>query len=958
MKKLIPGILALMMCFGGLAGCDSLSNMLPDGLGNLIPGLGTESSTPATDDSSNNPDDSTPAQAHAAELANVRSLVFNELIEDNISGNTSDNRSFTVPNTYNYEGKDYDVSWTVTDANGNAVAGVSISEGEQNDTVIISVNDAVNYVLTGTITCPEDCCSISHKFNRTATAAPVHVAITEAPQENTPYILYVWQANAKTDCYLTANNKPGYPWYLLSDPDYTNAVNLYVKNVEGGFNLYRVDPETNENVYLNIRMDGTHTSSFYETLEENATPSVWTFDAEKGTIVTTCEGKTCYLGCNGSYTTVSAQTKFESTTYVGYLGTMKDKSEIVVSDKEKVDDTLATLTFDEKYTLDKENIRLATAGIKYAEVAITWAAEGEGVVLEPGFISFIIPTEATTVKVTATATCGDYSDSKEFTIQLGPKSVEVADKTDVAAILAAAKNLAAGETLPGIYTLTGTITSIDTAWDSQYNNITVSFKVNDDTTMKCYRLKNGEGVDAASALKVGDIITVNGQITSYYGKLQFAAGCLLQAVETEGGSTTPDTPTYSTPEEIVAAAWALAPGATLGEYTLTGVVKSVDDPYSTQYKNVTVTIVVADMENYPIICFRMKGTDAENVKVGDTITVTGTLMNYLSSSAAEGDPGKVEFSPCTLDTLVSGEEGGDTPVEPEQPDAPSGGETTMTQEDIVNAAYALEKGAALDGTQTLTGVVISVDEAYSSQFGNITVTIVIGDLTNKPIKCYRLKGTGAENLGVADEITVSGTLKNYNGTIEFDTGCTFVLVSAHECTEWTEKTCLTPATCLICGDYKNNELADHNFVDGACSVCDTPAGVEISTASLSFADKANRTAFDTNQQVWEQNGVILTNDKGASTSNVADYSNPARFYKSSKITITAPGQITKIEFTANSASYATALQSSIASDANVTVTVSGAIVTVTFAEAVDSFVIASLTGGQVRMNSLVVSYIA
>ena len=35
-----------------------------------------------------------------------------------------------------------------------------------------------------------------------------------------------------------------------------------------------------------------------------------------------------------------------------------------------------------------------------------------------------------------------------------------------------------------------------------------------------------------------------------------------------------------------------------------------------------------------------------------------------------------------------------------------------------------------------------------------------------------MKGTGAETLAVGDTITVTGTIKNYNGTIEFDSGCT------------------------------------------------------------------------------------------------------------------------------------------------------------------------------------------
>ena len=131
--------------------------------------------------------------------------------------------------------------------------------------------------------------------------------------------------------------------------------------------------------------------------------------------------------------------------------------------------------------------------------------------------------------------------------------------------------------------------------------------------------------------------------------------------------------------------------------------------------------------------------------------------------------------------------------------------------------------------------------------------------------------------------------------------------------------------------------------------------VQAEEATLSFANKAQRTEFTTSKQVWEQNGIKLTNDKGSSSSNVADYANPARFYKSSKITIEAPGNINKIEFTCNSSSYALALKSSI-KDTEAAVSVSGSVVTATPVETSDVFTIASLTGGQVRMNSLKVYY--
>ena len=125
------------------------------------------------------------------------------------------------------------------------------------------------------------------------------------------------------------------------------------------------------------------------------------------------------------------------------------------------------------------------------------------------------------------------------------------------------------------------------------------------------------------------------------------------------------------------------------------------------------------------------------------------------------------------------------------------------------------------------------------------------------------------------------------------------------------------------------------------------------TGELKFI-AANRTSFTTSQQVWEANNIKLINDKGSSTSNVADYVNPARFYKSSKITVSAPGNITTIVFDCSSASYATALKDSIKTG---TVSVASDKVTVTLDGSSNEFVISSLTGGQVRMDAMTVTYL-
>ena len=151
-------------------------------------------------------------------------------------------------------------------------------------------------------------------------------------------------------------------------------------------------------------------------------------------------------------------------------------------------------------------------------------------------------------------------------------------------------------------------------------------------------------------------------------------------------------------------------------------------------------------------------------------------------------------------------------------------------------------------------------------------------------------------------------------------------------------------------DFKQNARNTLSVKMSGDDVVRTERVAEV-TATLSFADKNKRTEYSTSKQVWVDNGITLTNNKAASTNDVADYSNPARFYQNSSIVVSAPGNITKIVFDCNSSSYATALKNSIGS----TATASSDKVTVSFAPAVQNFTVAKLTG-QVRMDAVTVTY--
>ena len=309
--------------------------------------------------------------------------------------------------------------------------------------------------------------------------------------------------------------------------------------------------------------------------------------------------------------------------------------------------------------------------------------------------------------------------------------------------------------------------------------------------------------------------------------------------------------------------------------------------------NITVTDVLPTDDTYAFYLW------AVETGYGEACSIYNAAYYYdITYSAADNNwvlvDGGYEF-PETLPVLVKAENPVEEPVVPEGPK-------------VVTAA---EFNSATDNSieYQVSGTISGIYQAYDSYYKNIS--IYISDETGE-ILAYRLSCEGitdpANTLTKGDLITVKGKRTLYNEKPQMAQGCVIV---------------------------------EHTDV-----VVEAPEG----SATLSFANKANRTVFNSNQQVWEENGVKLINDKGASTSNVADYAAPARFYKSSKITVEYSG-MTKIEFACNSSSYASALKSSITSG---TVTVSGSVVTVELAAPADSYVINSLTGGQVRMDSLTV----
>lgn len=347
---------------------------------------------------------------------------------------------------------------------------------------------------------------------------------------------------------------------------------------------------------------------------------------------------------------------------------------------------------------------------------------------------------------------------------------------------------------PQIYPCAGGITvkSTDISNEEKAANELNAINVIPSTVTSDTTIKLGENGVNYSDVKFtweltsdGGAATLNGNVLTVKVGKAIASVTLKVTAECGGAKAEKEfkisvMPADMSEEDIVNALYTLEKGEIMdGKYTLTGKIISVDTAFSTQFNNVTVTIVVGNMTDKPVMCYRLAGDGADKIKVGDTITVSGALKRY--NDTFEFDAG------CSLDKVISGEGGDETTGADTEKEPPK---ELKTPKEIIDALYALKDGESLSGTYTLTGKISKVDTAYSSKYENVTVTIVVDGSEGKPVQCFRMKGTGADKIGVGDVITVTGVLKHFNdgknNTYEFDAGCTLdKIVSQSGSTETT-----------------------------------------------------------------------------------------------------------------------------------------------------------------------------
>ncbi len=262
-----------------------------------------------------------------------------------------------------------------------------------------------------------------------------------------------------------------------------------------------------------------------------------------------------------------------------------------LTDAEKVARALDTISLEEKYDATFE---LPTS----TWATLTWSVKsGEGVVVDGANAVVTQGKEDLTVVLTATATSGEVSDSKDFTITVpAPKA------TFILNALNAGNALADKATTEDSYIIIGTVSSIKDAYSEQYKN--VSFYVSDGTNEILIFRYN---LEDAATIAVGQQVAFAAPIKKY--------GSDIEAVAT------------FVPLTLTSAADATA-AATAGstdDVSVYGRISEIKDKdaYSSSFNNISFTITDGTGSFY---CYRVVG--GKDLAVGDYVLVEGTLGAY------------------------------------------------------------------------------------------------------------------------------------------------------------------------------------------------------------------------------------------------------------------------------------------------------------------------------------------
>ncbi len=594
-------------------------------------------------------------------------------------------RDFDMVGVVNIDGTAYDVDWTTTLTSGNEGDVAIVDNGT---TVTVDINEKptaeLAFTLTGTL--KDDAGNtetVAFDFSVDAVATTGTIFV-ETPEVGVPYKFALNQNGLSTPAtlYFTGNMSGN---YLETSENVLDAVDVYVEETEGGYNIYFQQGEAKKYVTITTYVnDEGVTKKTQKIADEPATPFTW--DAERGTMITEVEGiGPCYLGCYGTYKTMSAsETSYiENVSVIGASQFPAGFATVVPAVVEAPVAGQAYLFGLQQNNIDGQPILYFTGEMsgnylatsdKISDAVRVYLEETDGgyylVFLKDGAKKYInvttyakddgslkntqkiedvpsVPYTWDAERLTSVADLGDlgkfYLGTYNTYNTISSSNVSYIDNVSVIGV----SQFPAGfydlklpaEDLSGEVAVEyPEMTLAEAVAADDDTKVTVSGTVIEIGTAWSDEYKNisvtiSDGKDTlylyrlATNVQVGDVITVQGAVGSYKGAKQLAQGATAEITGTHAPATIPE-------------AVAMDDGALV---VVTGTVVTIDTEWSDKYGNITVTI--NDAEGNSLYLYRL-GT---NVQVGDEITVYGTVGSYNGAKQlAQGSFAIITEAPADL----------------------------------------------------------------------------------------------------------------------------------------------------------------------------------------------------------------------------------------------------------------------------------------------------------------------
>ncbi len=984
MKKLLILLLALVMCVGVLAAC---TVQLPDNPldSNQDSNNSTEPDSGETNADTVDPDD-------AATLADAVAYL-NSLYKD---GNEITERDFDVIGRVLIGGVTFNVTWTVDSDK------ITVKESAKEGFITIDLPDAVEeeiaYVLTATITDAAGK-SESKSYNR---KLPVinNAGIVSEPVENTAYKFFMKQANVgKT---LFALGEMSGEKYIKSTNDAKAAPDFFVEKVDGGYKFFATinGAKTYINAYTTTAEDGKVSKYLALSTEAGA---VWSYDAEVNAWLTTIEGTVYCVGTYSSYDTFCISEKSyinaentgvsqfpaglmtkeaaesltpdegpaapTDTTSIADFNAIAEKLAQDATTPEKyivkgVITEIKNTTYGNLYIQDEAGNQLYIYGIYNADGSARFdamdpqpkvgdtitvmgvASQYNGPQMKNGWVTELIPGEGGEVETDP------------------PKPAE--DKTIPAFNEIASAQPDKGDATADKYTVTGTIVEIKS---TQYGNMYIQDA--EGNKLYIYGIYNADGTVRFDAMdpqpKVGDTITVVGVACNYNGP-QMKNGWITELVAGEDPNRIPawdekkDVVTHQSFDELrkndtadglftpgQASAWNKVADLTAGDVTSLyywGWVSITAETlgqlgYQIDDGDVIYNAAFAVNPEEGLLGHAPAGSNAVT-RMGITVDLTGlngkhTVKVFYKSA----DDKTVQLNEFTVEMSAA--------AAPETPaDAPVVGtayKLYFVQKNLDNKVLYLTgalKGYYMDTTETMAD---GADFYIEAAEGGYYLYCTVGGAKTYVNMVKSGNYTNAKYEETATTVyTYDATLKTLVGTLEDGD---YILGTKADGTYTTlgpmkaDSGCMHALFTTSAVDGGSTETPDEGGDEGGSTETPDPA-----TATITFADTTNRTEQNDEKQIWAANGITVTNDRAESTQPVKDYSNPARFYANTKLTISYTG-MKKIVFTCAGGKN---LKDDFTVSAG-TWSIEGEIATLTFDAPVDS-VIFEILPAQIRLAQI------